>query len=65
MVSHECLRWVLNSLKLDEMTPGEKAVQSRIKEAFACKISSTLWELIMESIQVTPQMHKFKISNKK
>jgi hypothetical protein len=26
MISHECLQWVLLSLKRDEMTPTEKAV---------------------------------------
>ena len=32
------------------MTPTERAVQSRIKEAFAFKITTPLWEYIMESL---------------
>ncbi len=51
IISHECLGWVLASLKKDEMTPSERAIQSRIKEAFAFKISSPLWDCIIESIQ--------------
>ena len=34
LISHESLLWCLRSLKRDEMTPNEKAVQSRIKEVF-------------------------------
>lgn len=34
LISHESILWCLKSLKHDEMTPNEKAVQSRIKEAF-------------------------------
>jgi hypothetical protein len=50
IISHECLSWVLTSLKKDEMTPTERAIQSRIKEAFAFKIASSLWDFIIESI---------------
>ena len=50
IISHECLTWVLSSLKKDDMTPTERAIQSRIKEAFAVKINNTLWECIMESL---------------
>lgn len=32
------------------MTPTERAIQSRIKEAFAFKINTPLWEHILESI---------------
>lgn len=32
------------------MTPTERAIQSRIKEAFAFKITTPLWEYIMESL---------------
>ncbi len=52
MISHECITWVLTSLKLDEMTPTERAVQSRIKEAFAYKISTPLWDSILDSISL-------------
>jgi len=32
------------------MCPNERAIQSRVKEAFGIKISSYLWEIIMEFI---------------
>lgn len=53
IISHECIVWVLASLKKDEMTPTERAIQSRIKEAFAFKISSPLWDCLMESLSVS------------
>ena len=49
IITHECITWVLTSLRKDEMTPTERAIQSRIKEAFAFKITTPLWEYIMES----------------
>ena len=33
------------------MTPTEKAIQSRIKEAFGYKVSNRLWEKVMEGIK--------------
>ena len=48
IVSFECINWVLTSLKQDEMTPSEKAIISRIKEAFALKINPTLWEFFLD-----------------
>ena len=50
IIAHECITWVLTSLRKDEMTPTERAVQSRIKEAFAFKITTKLWEYVMESL---------------
>ena len=38
IISLECLQWVLKSLRRDEMMPSEKAILSRIKEAFAFKV---------------------------
>lgn len=35
------------------MSPTEKALQNRIKEAFAFKIPTSLWEIIVESLEVT------------
>ena len=32
------------------MTPTERAVQSRIKEAFAFKITTPLWDCMVESL---------------
>jgi hypothetical protein len=54
IVTHQCIVWVLSSLKKDEMTPTERALQSRIKEAFAFKISNSLWECISSSIMKEP-----------
>ena len=51
IITHECLAWVLASLKRDEMTPSERAIQSRIKEAFAFKIGTSLWDYIVESLE--------------
>lgn len=51
IITHECLTWVLLSLKKDEMTPTERAIQSRIKEAFAFKIGTSLWDYIVESLE--------------
>jgi hypothetical protein len=53
IISHECIAWVIASLKRDEMSPTEKALQNRIKEAFAFKIPTSLWEIIVESLEVT------------
>lgn len=53
IITHECVTWVLTSLKKDEMTPTERAIQSRIKEAFAFKIASSLWDCILESLEST------------
>lgn len=50
IITHECIAWVLTSLRKDEMTPTERAVQSRIKEAFAFKISNPLWDVILEDL---------------
>lgn len=54
IVTNQCLVWVLASLKKDQMTPTERAIQSRIKEAFAFKIPNSLWECIQSSIMKEP-----------
>lgn len=51
VISLESVIWALRSLKNDEMTPNEKAIQSRIKEAFSYKVNSRLWDKIMEGIK--------------
>ena len=51
ILSYECLRWVLVSLRSNEMTPSERAIQSRIKEAFALKVSSEIWAEMVASIE--------------
>lgn len=50
-VSLECLLWALRSLMLDEMLPSEKAIQSRIKEAFGLKMNNADWNLLMQKIR--------------
>lgn len=50
MISMESLMWVLKSLQMDEMTPTEKAIQSRIKEAFSYKVNTIIWEKLIEEI---------------
>lgn len=52
VVSLESITWCLRSLRIDEMTPTEKAIQSRVKEAFGYKINSKLWEKIFEGIKI-------------
>lgn len=38
-ISCESVHWVLKSLKRDGMCPNERAIQSRIKEAFGVKLT--------------------------
>jgi len=49
-VTLEGVQWVLKGLKRDGMCPNERAIQSRIKEAFGVKVSSHLWEVILEGL---------------
>ena len=64
IISHECLTWVMASLKRDEMTPTEKALQNRIKEAFAFKISASLWDCITQSLDTNSSDIKTSNSDK-
>jgi transcriptional accessory protein Tex/SPT6 len=64
-ISYECLNWVLKSLRCNEMTPSERAIQSRIKEAFALKIQPNIWQEIINQILSKDQAETlpiFKIS---
>lgn len=67
LISHECLLWCCRSLKNDEMTPNEKAVQSRIKEVFCYKVTTWLWDHIIDSIKKSSssftKTHSYTISN--
>ena len=47
-LSYESVVWALRSLKLDEMLPTERAVQSRIKEVFDYKVPASEWEVFMD-----------------
>ena len=53
-ISLQSLYWVLASLKRDQMTPTDRVIQSRIKEAFGIKIYNAQWERILHAIQGTP-----------
>ena len=48
-LSLEALTWVLRSLKRDEMMPTERAIQSRIKEAFDFKPSQVQWSNLLDA----------------
>ena len=50
-LSFESLLWALRSLKLDEMLPTERAIQSRIKEAFDFKVSTAEWTYLLDVIK--------------
>ena len=50
VISFESLHWVVTSIKDDEMMPFERAVQSRIKEAFALKVQANVWDLLVDTI---------------
>jgi len=60
--SKECVSWVLTSLRDNEMIPTEKAIQSRIKEAFALKIQPNTWEILIESICGEKDQESLKFS---
>jgi len=51
VLSLEALSWVIISLRKDEMAPKEKSINSRIKEAFAYKLSSQKWEKLVDCIE--------------
>ena len=67
LISHESILWCLRSLKRDEMTPNEKAIQSRIKEAFCYKVTTWLWEHLIISIKKASanfsKSHTYTVSN--
>ncbi len=48
--SLEALQWTLLSLKRDEMLPTERAIMSRVKEAFALRLQGQMWEGVIEAI---------------
>jgi hypothetical protein len=51
VMTYQSLQWVILSLRNDEMTPSEKGLQSRIKEAFGLKLDAQVWEMLMSSIK--------------
>ena len=67
IISLESIIWCLRSLKIDEMTPTEKAIQSRVKEAFNYKVNSRLWDKILEGVKIHSKLswgqHNHAVSN--
>ena len=59
-LSMECLLWTLRSLKIDEMLPTERAVQSRIKEVFDFKVSPAEWSNLLDICRGTYKHHHTK-----
>ena len=51
ILSLESLYWVLKSLRRDEMLPSEKAIISRIKEAFAYRVQPEVWAELMRKLR--------------
>lgn len=43
--------WILKSLEKDEMTPIERAVQSRFKESFRIKMNTLQWNKLLEILK--------------
>ena len=56
-LSLELLLWTLRSLKNDEMLPTERAIQSRIKEAFDFKPTQQQWQQLLEMVVERSRHH--------
>jgi len=56
-LSLELLLWTLRSLKNDEMLPTERAIQSRMKEAFDVKPTVQQWQVFMEAVAERSKHH--------
>jgi len=54
-LSLESLFWVLKSLHIDEMTPTEKVILSRIKESFCLKLPIEVWKSHMDFLLNNPE----------
>ncbi|OMJ85194.1 hypothetical protein SteCoe_13506 [Stentor coeruleus] len=59
-LDQENLLWVLRSLKNDEMISTEKAIQSRIKEAFDFKVPQNTWSNFIEYSLKPQRLHHKK-----
>lgn len=57
-VNAKVFLWVLRSLKADEMISTEKAIQSRMKEAFNIKMSPPSWVSFLENVLKSKTSHK-------
>jgi len=61
-MNSKVLLWVLRSLRSDEMISTEKAIQSRIKEAFDLKIAPPTWSYFLENALRPSYSHKKSLS---
>ncbi|OMJ93268.1 hypothetical protein SteCoe_3850 [Stentor coeruleus] len=59
-LDQECLLWVLRSLKNDEMISTEKAIQSRLKEAFDFKPAGNTWTSFIDYVLKPKRVHHQK-----
>lgn len=50
-LSIQSLSWIIKSLINDELTPNEKMILNRIKEAFALKLNPVVWQGIWKYLQ--------------
>jgi len=53
VISRECLLWVSLTLRQDEMTPTERIIQSRMKEAFAFRVTVEEWATFVEAVEAS------------
>jgi hypothetical protein len=63
VVSLEAISWILASLRKNEMIPTEKAIQSRIKEAFALKVPIKIWDLLISQVSTQDRFISLRISD--
>ena len=52
---------VLRSLKIDEIFPSEKAIQSRIREVFSIKLAASSWQVLIQKMQNSKVASKFSL----
>lgn len=52
---------ILRSLKLDEIFPTEKAIQSRIRELFSIKLTPSSWQVLIQKMQNSKVASKFSL----
>jgi hypothetical protein len=57
-ISIESVMWILKSLEKDEMTPVERAIQSRFKESFGLKLNSAEWSKVLEAVKTPKSIAK-------
>jgi hypothetical protein len=57
-ISIQSLYWTIKSLINDQLTPNEKMLVSRIKEAFAIKLNPVTWQGIWKFLQKKAKDHE-------